>query len=789
MMNLDHIGKYRVVGTIGKGAMGEVYKAKDPLLNRYVAIKTIAPALAADPDFRRRFQREAQSAAQLNHTNIVTVFDFGEEDGLTYMAMELLEGRDLKEAVRSRDLRLGDKLAVMDQICDGLAFAHAKGVVHRDIKPGNIHLQPNGQVKILDFGLARLGESDMTKTGTVMGTPHYMSPEQVRGQKADARSDVFSLGAVFYEMLSLHRPFDADSVHGVLFQILEQDPDPIRKWAPEVPAALVAVIERALAKDPAHRFADAGEMARGLADAREAIAGDTIVEEGGRGTATMFQAADATVLEPSPASSVRGATALTLARSPARATTGHAHKTVRPDPTVGGGPATQAPVGAGPSRALVLGGAAALLIAGAVGGALWVRGRATPPAQPPAAQEPGNLTEVIVTNGVELARADLANKDYEAAARRAEDVLKLAPTSAEARGVLDQAREAQRQIEEAVAEARSAFGRKDTSAASVALGRVMALDPRQPVIGELSAALRQHFRPQAEDGRRQAEAARKSAEEARAVAQPGFVQGQKLVTEATALFRQQDYAAATQKYMESRDLFEQAKRQVIEARAAAARPSPTPYSAALVTPSPIAPTAVPAPTVSPTVEVVPPPTTLAAAPLPPPSAPAPVPAAARSAARRGRGSAGHRRVRARHGVPRPRAPPGPHARPVLRGREAPARGLQGLQTAARRHHGGLGPPQSRGRSRLGADDAPGRLRRPTDEGRVTDLRARAGRCHLADPVDRPVARAGPFRRPCTKRPNVLYFPATVSVRTRFGTAERRIVFRGASGAFGARMGR
>ena len=206
MMNLDHIGKYRVVGTIGKGAMGEVYKAKDPLLNRYVAIKTIAPALAADPDFRRRFQREAQSAAQLNHTNIVTVFDFGEEDGLTYMAMELLEGRDLKDAVRSRDLRLGDKLSVMEQICDGLAFAHAKGVVHRDLKPGNIHLQPNGQVKILDFGLARLGESDMTKTGTVMGTPHYMSPEQVRGQKADARSDVFSLGAVFYEMLSHHRP-------------------------------------------------------------------------------------------------------------------------------------------------------------------------------------------------------------------------------------------------------------------------------------------------------------------------------------------------------------------------------------------------------------------------------------------------------------------------------------------------------------------------------------------------------------------------------------------------------
>ena len=223
-MNLDRIGKYRVVGKIGKGAMGEVYKAQDPLLNRFVAIKTIAPALAAEPDFRRRFQREAQSAARLNHPNIVTVFDFGEEDGLIYMAMELLEGRDLREPhPLARQPTSGDKLAIMEQLCDGLGFAHAKGVVHRDLKPGNIHVQPNGQVKILDFGLARLGDSDITRTGTVMGTPNYMSPEQIRGQKVDARSDVFSLGAVFYELLSHHRPFEADSAHDVRFQIVEQD--------------------------------------------------------------------------------------------------------------------------------------------------------------------------------------------------------------------------------------------------------------------------------------------------------------------------------------------------------------------------------------------------------------------------------------------------------------------------------------------------------------------------------------------------------------------------------------
>jgi tetratricopeptide (TPR) repeat protein len=628
VMNLDHIGKYRVVGTIGKGAMGEVYKAKDPLLNRYVAIKTIAPALAADPDFRRRFQREAQSAAQLNHTNIVTVFDFGEENGLTYMAMELLEGRDLKEAVRSRTLHLGEKLGLMDQICDGLAFAHAKGVVHRDIKPGNIHLQPNGQVKILDFGLARLGESDMTKSGTVMGTPHYMSPEQVRGQRADARSDVFSLGAVFYEMLSHHRPFEADSVHGVLFQILEQEPEPIRKWAPEVPMALVGVVERALAKDPAHRFADAGEMALALAEARETIAGETVVEDPARGTATMFQAGDATILDPSPSTSVRGATALTLARSPGRAAQSHSHRTVRPDPTVGGGPDTQVP-GAGRSRVLLLG-TAALLVAAAVGGFLWVRGRTV--ASPTSASRDQGLTEVYVTNLLELARADLANREYEAAVRRTEDVLKVAPENAEAKGVRGQAQEAQRLIAEAVAEARSAFGRGDTDGATRALGRVMDLDPRQPVIGELSDALKEHFRPQAEDARGQAEAARQSAQALRAAALPAFVQGQKLATEAGGLLRRQEYAAAAQKFLEARGAFDRSKREAVEAaRVAAARPSPSAPPVAFVTPSPVVPTVLPTPTPAPTAQIAPPlpaPPAVVAAPPPTPTPSAATPAPA-----------------------------------------------------------------------------------------------------------------------------------------------------------------
>ena len=163
-MEFEKIGKYKILEEIGQGAMGVVYKAHDPILNWHVAIKTISASLGADDDLRKRFHREAQAAARLNHNNIITVFDFGEEHGKIYMAMELLEGTDLKDVMATGQLpTLNDKLAVMEQILDGLAFAHAKEVVHRDLKPGNIHIQPGGQVKIMDFGLARLSSSDMTR--------------------------------------------------------------------------------------------------------------------------------------------------------------------------------------------------------------------------------------------------------------------------------------------------------------------------------------------------------------------------------------------------------------------------------------------------------------------------------------------------------------------------------------------------------------------------------------------------------------------------------------------------
>lgn len=302
-MDLRQLGKYEIVGKIGQGAMGEVFKAHDPILGRDVAIKTMTAAIGTDEELRKRFHREAQSAARLSHPNIITIYDFGEDQGKVYMAMELLEGTDLKDLIgRHTPMTLDQKLGLMEQICDGLAFAHARDVVHRDLKPANLHIQRGGQIKIMDFGLAKLSSSDMTRAGMIMGTPNYMSPEQVRGEKATARSDVFSLGAVFYELLTNRKPFEADSLHAVLFQVMQNEPEPLSSLVPDIPPALQAVVERAMHKDPNGRFRDAGEMREGLRPARSAMA-----QWAG---ATIVQGADATVIgifdpltqPPSPAS-------------------------------------------------------------------------------------------------------------------------------------------------------------------------------------------------------------------------------------------------------------------------------------------------------------------------------------------------------------------------------------------------------------------------------------------------------------------------------------------------------
>ncbi|HEX9186791.1 MAG TPA: serine/threonine-protein kinase, partial [Vicinamibacteria bacterium] len=266
-MELRQFGRYRIVEKLGQGAMGEVFRAVDPVLERSVAIKIITAKLSGDEKARDRFLREAKAAARLNHPNIITVHEFSEEKGVAYMAMELLEGRDLRQILERGEIpSLEDRLAVMEQVLDGLAYAHANGVVHRDLKPGNVHVQPSGRVKIVDFGLAQRVE-DVAASGPIMGTPYYMAPEQAQGEKTTSRSDVFSAGAMFYELLGQKRPFAGATIPAVLFAVVHRDPPPLADLVPDLPEGVAGVVMRALQKSPDARWADGTEMREALREA------------------------------------------------------------------------------------------------------------------------------------------------------------------------------------------------------------------------------------------------------------------------------------------------------------------------------------------------------------------------------------------------------------------------------------------------------------------------------------------------------------------------------------------
>jgi len=264
------LGRYRILGELGRGAMGTVYRAQDPLIEREVAIKTLHPNLPEDviAEVRQRFLREAKSAGQLNHPNIVTIFDVGEQDGVAYMAMELLEGRSLQE-IMAEPARLPFQTTAeyVAQIADALDRAQQLGIVHRDVKPANVVISGAGHVKLTDFGVAYVPSSTMTQTGTMIGSPRYMSPEQVLGLPIDPRSDIFSLGVVLYEMLSGQAPFvrPGDSTIFPLINRIAAEPHPpVTQLDQSIPAGFEAILRKALAKKPEDRYQRGGEMARDL---------------------------------------------------------------------------------------------------------------------------------------------------------------------------------------------------------------------------------------------------------------------------------------------------------------------------------------------------------------------------------------------------------------------------------------------------------------------------------------------------------------------------------------------
>jgi len=266
----ERIGKYEIVGVLGQGGMGVVYRARDPRIGRDVAIKTLTEGFTGDADMLKRFYQEAGHTGNLRHPNIVTVYDFGDEEGLPYIVMEFLDGEPLDKLIREKDrLHLSTKLDIIEQVCAALGYAHLQGMIHRDVKPANVIVQRDGLVKLLDFGIARTGqpgqrvEQGMTRTGTLVGTPAYMAPERLRGEQFDGRSDIFSAGVMLYQVLTGVLPFNAE-YPAILHQILQEDPAPLSGYLSGYPPLLDQVIARALAKQPFDRYAHASDMAADL---------------------------------------------------------------------------------------------------------------------------------------------------------------------------------------------------------------------------------------------------------------------------------------------------------------------------------------------------------------------------------------------------------------------------------------------------------------------------------------------------------------------------------------------
>jgi eukaryotic-like serine/threonine-protein kinase len=292
---VDKIGKYEIREQLGRGGMGTVYRAYDPVMDREVALKVILDLALDVPEIKERFYREARTAGKLSHENITIVHDVGEDNGRPFIVMEYLTGADLRTLLeRQEPMSAMQKLDIAVQICRGLAFSHANDVVHRDVKPANIRILNDGRVKIMDFGIARLGSSALTSTGAVMGTPYYMSPEQIQGKRVDRRADIFSCGVLLFELFTSQKPFRGEEPTSVMYKIVHEEPEGIDQLPRLYPEELSAILGRMLIKDPATRYQQLDDVVRELEIAREHL---RIAEQKGVGAdqqaATLLNAGPA----------------------------------------------------------------------------------------------------------------------------------------------------------------------------------------------------------------------------------------------------------------------------------------------------------------------------------------------------------------------------------------------------------------------------------------------------------------------------------------------------------------
>ena len=297
---LTQLGRYRIVGELGRGAMGVVYRAEDPLLNRAVAIKTIIMSADADElaEYEARFYQEAKAAGGLNHPNVITIHDIGREGDIAYMAMELLEGVELRDMMRRGRVPLPFALDIVAQVAFGLAFAHERGVIHRDIKPANVMIVRDRHAKIMDFGIAKLRLSDIkTQAGAILGSPKYMSPEQVTGIRADHRSDIFSLGVMLYELATGKPPFSGTEISQIMHQIATVTPPPPSAINPSLPPMLDLIAAKALQKTLDARYQNAAEFAVDLRTCLDGLSGQQSALPAAAETTARLEEPDARTLK------------------------------------------------------------------------------------------------------------------------------------------------------------------------------------------------------------------------------------------------------------------------------------------------------------------------------------------------------------------------------------------------------------------------------------------------------------------------------------------------------------
>ena len=449
------IGRYQLLERLGQGGMGVVYRAHDTLLERTVAVKVISAPIDQSADLRERFFREARSAGQLSHRNIITIHDLGEHEGQPYLAMEFLEGQDLQERMASpQKLTVRRKLDIAIDICEGLDYAHVHGVIHRDIKPANIFVTDGGMVKILDFGLARLVTSELTRSNMMMGTLNYMAPEQIRGERVDHRVDIFSAGVVIYELFGGKRAFEGDSFASTLYKILQESPTSLSELDPTLPVELIQIVERALAKPRDDRYQHTSDMLRELTLYRQQL---TVLDSpaGGR-------VAPSELRRPSDVP-----TALTPA-APVPAV-----YTPTPLPAPVAAPASTPGERVLPTGLIVV----AVLALGVAILAIWMTSRGTQPPPPPTTAAVPTPAEPSTSEVLQKALTAFEGEDYESAERQAESVLARDPGNEAARSLRDRARASKAAVADGLEKARKLVAAGRFEEASRAAGEVLSVAP------------------------------------------------------------------------------------------------------------------------------------------------------------------------------------------------------------------------------------------------------------------------------------------------------------------------